>query len=348
MNNKINGKPAIKDIAAEADVAISTVSHVLNNRDIVSEKTRNKVLGAIKKLDYRPSVLARGLRTKHTNTIGIIVPDIADPYYGQVIKGMEEIASNRGYTLVFGCAYYNPEEEMRQIDLFVDHTVDGLIFLCGYDQYENIKKIRGENIPLVLVDRQINDPDIPSVLVDNALAIENAVDYLYKLGHRKIGYLTFSYEGQTTVKERYEGYLKGLKKNGLKYNPDFVVIDDSIKLNEIKGTKELIENFFSNKKLPTAFISFSDIPAIGLIKALDIMGYRVPEDISVMGYANISLCEYVKPTLTTIKHPKKALGRISMDLLLDIVEKRKIKNKRVILPTELVVRDSTAHPGQKV
>ncbi len=309
----INKKPAIRDIAAKADVAISTVSHVLNNKKIVSEKTRKRVLEAIKKLSYRPSVIARGLRTKHTNSIGIIVPDIADPYYGQVIKGMEEIASKRGYTLIFGCVYYNPKEEMRQTSLFIDHSVDGLILLCGYDHYDNIKKIMEKNIPLVLVDREISNSRIPSVLVDNVLAIESAVDYLYGLGQREIGYLTFSFEGQTKAKKRYEGYMKGLKKNNIKYNPDFVIINDSIKLNEIKGTKEVVQDFFKDKRLPTAFISFTDIPAIGLIKALEIMGHRIPEDISVMGYANISFCDYVKPTLTTIKHPKKILGRTGMN-----------------------------------
>ncbi len=123
-----------------------------------------------------------------------------------------------------------------------------------------------------------------------------------------------------------------------------MIINDSIKLNEIKGTTEVMQDFFKDKKLPAAFISFTDITAIGSIKALEIMGYRIPEDISVMGYANISFCEYVKPALTAIKHPKKILGSISMDLLLDIIEGRSIKNRNIILPAEIVVRRSTAPP----
>jgi LacI family transcriptional regulator len=339
---KTTKKPAIKDIAAEANVAISTVSNVLNNKEIVSEKTRKRVLKAVEKLNYRPSVIARGLRTKHTNTIGIIVPDIADPFYAQVIKGMEEVASKKGYTLIFGCTYYSLEEEGRQIELFSDHSVDGLILFCGYDGYDNVRAIKQRNIPFVMVDREVNDLEIPSVLVDNKYAIESAVDYLHSLGHRKIGYLTFSFKHQTTVKKRYEGYCSGLKKKKIKYNPDFVIIDDSIKLDEIKGTKRILKSYFGSKKLPTAFISFSDIPAIGLIKALDIMNYKIPEDISVMGYANIAFCEYIKPTLTSIKHPKKLLGKTGVDLLLDIVEGKKIKTRRIILPTEIVVRQSTA------
>jgi LacI family transcriptional regulator len=213
--------------------------------------------------------------------------------------------------------------------------------LCGYDHYENIKKIKSENIPLVLVDREVEDISIPSVLVDNKLAIKSAVDYLYELGHKEIGYLSFSFNDQTTVKKRYEGYLSGLKNNNLKFNPDLVIIDDSIKLNEIKGTKEIVQSKFKDKKPPTAFVSFSDIPAFGLIKALELLGYKVPEDISVTGYANISFCEFFKPSLTTVKHPKKVLGRTSMDLLLNIIEDKKIKNKNIVLPTEIIAREST-------
>ncbi|MGM0365902.1 MAG: LacI family DNA-binding transcriptional regulator [Actinomycetota bacterium] len=343
MNKRVKN-PSIKDIAREAGVAISTVSNVINKKGVVGKETEKKVLKALEKIKYRPNIIARGLRTRSTNTIGIIVQDIANPHTSHVIKGMEEVARNRGYTLLIACTFYDMREEEMQVDVFLDQFIDGFIFLGGYDNRQFVREIYEMGIPLVLVDREISDTDIPSVLIDNKEAMEKAVDYLYSFGHRKIGYVTFKFEEQTTARNRYLGYCSGLEKNNLEYDPRVVVIDDYMKLNETGGTFEIIMKFLKEGVPPTAFATISDVNAFGLVKALKSEGIRIPEEVSVIGFDNIFFSNFLEPPLTTIKQPKKLMGQTAMNLLLDLVEKRKVEQRNIKLATILVERDSVGPP----
>lgn len=336
--------PSIKDIAREAGVAISTVSSVINKSKPVREETRQKVLKAVAKLNYRPNIIARGLRIKSTRAVGVIVPDISNPFFAQVIRGMEEVARSRGYTLILGCTFYNIDEEERQTDILLHQFIDGLIFFCGYNSYEHIKLINNQKIPVVVVDREIGDPEIPSVLIDNVSAMEKAVNYLCSHGHKKIGYFTFSFEKQTTVRNRYIGYCNGLRKNNIPYDPRFVVVEDSLRLHEMEGTYEVAKKFLQKGEIPTAFITASDFFAYGLVKAIKEKGYRIPQDISVVGFDNIAFSEFVDPPLTTIKQPKKKMGEKAMNLLLDIVEGISVKERNIVLQTEIIERGSVGPP----
>lgn len=349
-------KVSIKDIAQEAGVAISTVSHVINKTKYVEDKTKERVNKAIKKLNYRPDIIARGLRTKSTRTIGVLLPDISQPFYAQVVKGIEEAARTRNYTLIMGCTFYDIEEEERQMNSMLDQSIDGLMFFCGYDTYEHIKKIYDSNVPVVVLDRELVDNEIPSVLIDNVQAMEKAVQYLYDIGHREIGYITFPHENQTTIRRRYEGYCKALEKNNLPYNPDFVIIDNQIRLNELKGTYIAVKKKIEDQKIPTAIMPASVIPtaivtlgdflALGAMKALKEAGYRIPEDISVMGFNNEIICAFSDPALTTVRQPKKSMGQTAVNLLLDIIEDKKIEKKNIVLETEIIERSSTGPPGK--
>jgi LacI family transcriptional regulator len=336
-------KTSIKDIAKKAGVAISTVSHVINKSKYVSDKTKEKVRSAIKELGYRPNIIARGLRTKSTRTIGVLLPDVSQPFFAQVLRGIEEIARLRNYTMIMGCTFYDVIEEERQMNSMLDQSIDGIIFFCGYDTYEHIKKVHDSNIPVVVLDREIKDKKIPSVLIDNFAAMENAVQYLYDMGHRKIGFITFPFDHQTTTRKRYEGYCSALKKNGMEYNPDFVIIDDQIRLDELKGTYAVLRQKVEEKKVPSAFITIADFLAIGAMKALKEVGLSVPEDISVMGYNDEVICAFSEPSLTTVKQPKKLMGETAANLLIDIIEHKKIENKNIVLATEIIKRKSTAN-----
>jgi len=337
-------KTSIKDIAKQSGVAISTVSHVINNTKFVADGTREKVTKAINELHYRPNLIARGLRTKSTRTIGLLLPDISQPFFAQVVKGIEAVARLRNYTLIMGCAFYDIEEEKRQLNSMLDQNTDGIIFFCGYDSYDHINQVHDSNIPVLVLDREIDNKDIPSVLVDNFSAMEKAVQYLYDLGHRKIGFITFPFENQTTIRRRYEGYCSALKKNGLKYNPDFVIIDDRMRLQELKGTYAVIKQKVEEKKNPTAIITLADFLAIGAMKAVKEFGLSVPDDISIMGFNDEMICAFSDPPLTTVKQPKKLMGETAANLLIDIIEKKKIENKNIILDTEIVIRGTTAPP----
>ena len=337
-------KTSIKDIAKEANVAISTVSHVINETKYVTDETREKVIKAIKKLNYRTNIIARGLRTKSIRTIGVLLPDISQPFFAQVLRGIEETARNRNYTLIMGCTFYDIEEEERQMNSMIDQSIDGLIFFCGYDTYNHIKKAYESNIPVVVLDREISDKKVPAVLIDNTLAMQKAVEYLIKLGHREIGYISFPYENQTTVRKRYEGYLRALENNGINFNSDFVIIDNQLRLDELKGTYSVVRTKINETRIPTAYVTLADFLALGVIKALREFGLAVPDDVSVMGFNNEIICEFSDPPLTTVKQPKKMMGKTAADLLIDIIESKKIESNRIILPTEIVERNSTAPP----
>ena len=337
-------KPSIKDIAKEAGVTISTVSHVLNSSKFVTEATTEKVIAAVEKLGYRPNRIARSLRTKNTEAVGVIVPDILNPFYAYIIQEMERVAREREYTLMLGCTFYKPEEEMVQIDAMLDHFLDGIIFFGGYDFPEHIKYVQKQHLPAVSVDREVKDPDIPAVLVDNVSAMQMAVDHLVEAGHREIGFVSFSYENQTTVRRRYEGYLQGLEKHEIRYNPDFVILDERLRLQETAGTYDIAKKYFQDRPVPTSFVTISDVFSFGLIRALKELGYRVPEDVSVTGFLDNPAAQYMEPGLTTVVQPTEKMGNVAMNLLLDLIEKKKLQQTRVVLEAELSVRDSVAPP----
>jgi len=339
MRKKIK-RSSIKDVAREAGVSISTVSSVINKNKFVSEEREKRVLDAIKELKYRPNIIARGLRIKSTRAVGVILPDIAQPFFAQVIRGMEETARKRNYTLILGCSFYDILEEERQINVLMNQFVDGIIFFCGFDSHDHIRMVHDSGIPVVVTDREIGNTQIPSVLIDNALAMEKVIDYLVDMGHREIGYLSFSLDNQTTVRRRYEGYLSGLKKNGLKFSQEQVIIDDSIRLNEFEGTYDVVKGLLKKKSMPTAFAALADYLSIGLMKALKEMGYKIPGDVSVVGFNNEIVSQFSEPPLTSVKQPKKLMGKIAMDLLLDMVEGKKIEEKNIVLPTEIIERGS--------
>ena len=174
--------------------------------------------------------------------------------------------------------------------------------------------------------------------------MQNAVEYLIEKGHRDIGYITFPFGNQTTVRKRYEGYLQALKENGIKVNPDYVIIDDSLRLNELKATYDIMKEKIENNTVPTAYAVLADFLAIGLMKALKDLDYRIPQDISVIGFNNESICDFCEPPLTTVKQPKKLMGLTSMNLLLDIIEDKPIHNHNIILPTTIAERCSVEAP----
>ncbi len=337
-------KPSIKDIAKEAGVTISTVSHVLNESKFVTPPTAEKVRNAVEKLGYRPNKIARSLRTQSTEAVGVIVPDLKNPFYAIIIQEMERVARQRGYTLVLGCTFFDLDEEKHQMQVLMDQFADGLIFFGGYDSVEHLRYVSDRNIPVVAVDREVEDLSIPSVLTDNVSACTMAVDHLASVGHREIGYVTFSYDRHTVVRRRLEGFKRGLERNGLEFNPEYILVDDSTKLRETMGTYEAAKRYFSANPVPTAFVTLSDNFAYGLIRALEELGYAVPEDVSVIGFCDNKIGDIYKPRLTTIVQNMEMMGERSMSMLIDLIEKKRHVDTRVVLQAELLKRDSVLPP----
>ncbi len=182
---------SIKDIAKSSGVAISTVSNVINNKDLVTEKTRKKVLKTIDKLGYKPNLLAQSLRTHRTKTVGVIVYDISNPFVAQIVRGMEEVAKKRGYIMVLGCTFNDMAEEERQISVLLNQFIDGLLIVSGGDNAAIYKKSARKKVSMVFVDRELENICDACVIIDNVEAAKGAVDYLVSLGHKEIGYISY-------------------------------------------------------------------------------------------------------------------------------------------------------------
>jgi LacI family transcriptional regulator len=340
---------SIKDVAKETGVSIATVSNALNNSRYVKEETKKRINEIAKRLNYTPNIIARGLKTKSTKTVAIIVPDIANQFFAQVIRGAEEVAKLRKYNVLLTCTYYDVLEEKTSVETLKKQFIDGIIFISGDNSFNNIKELNDNNFPVVVVDRELENMKIPSVLVDNFYAMKKVVNYLYDLGHRKIGYISYTYNNQTTVRKRFEGYCDGLKENKLDYDPDMVVISETLRLNELEGSREIVRNILKSKSIPSVIMTASDFIAVGVIRALTEAKVKIPEGMSVVGYDNILMSLYTNPLLTTVKQPKKKMGATAMNLLLDIIEGKKVKSRNAILPTKLIKRQSVAKlTGNKI
>jgi len=335
---------SIKDVAKEAGVSISTISNALNNSRYVKKETKEKILEIVRNLNYTPNLIARGLKTKSTRTIAVIVPDISNQFFAQVIKGVEEIARQRKYNVLLVCTYYDVVEEKQSMEILRKQFVDGFMLISGYNSYDHISKLNNVKVPIVVADRELENIKVPSVLIDNFNATREAVGYLYRLGHRKIGYISYTYDNQTTVEKRFKGYCKGLEENKLIFDPDIVVTSKALRLNELQGSREAVKKILSSKNIPSAIMNASDFIAVGVIRSLKELKIKIPEEISVMGFDNILMSFYTDPLLTTIKQPKKQMGTTAMNLLLDIIERKRVKHKNIILPSELIERQSVAKP----
>jgi len=333
---------SIKDVAKKAGVSISTVSNALNDSRYVKKETKEKILGVASNLNYMPNIIARGLKTRSTRTVAVIVPDISNQFFAQVIKGVEEIAKQRKYSVLLTCSYYDVLEEKRSIEVLKQQFVDGFLFISGYNSFEHIKSLNDDRVPVVVVDRELEDSKVPSVLIDNFEAMRKAVNFLYKMGHKKIGYISYTYDNQTTVEKRFKGYCRGLKDNGLIYDPDIVIISEALRLNELEGSREAVKKIIDGKKIPGVILNASDFIALGVIRALKELNIKIPEEISVMGFDNILMSLYTDPLLTTVKQPKKQMGATAINMLLDIIEGKSIENKNIVLPTEIMDRKSIA------
>jgi len=332
----------IKDVARKAGVSISTVSNALNNSRYVKKETKERILEIAKNLNYTPNIIARGLKTRSTSTVAVIVPDISNQFFAQVIRGVEEVARQRKYSILLACTYYDVSEEKKSIENLRKQFVDGFVFVSGYNSFDHIKELNDDKVPVVVADRELGDIKVPSVLVDNLGAMRDTVNYLHGLGHKRIGYISYTYNNQTTVEKRFKGYRKGLKENKLNFDPDLVIISKNLRLNELEGSCEAVKEIITSKNIPSVIMTASDFIAVGVIRALKELKFKIPEEISVMGFDNIMMSQYTDPLLTTIKQPKRQMGTTAMNLLLDIIEGKRIKEKNIMLSTELVERQSVA------
>lgn len=327
----------IREVAKKANVSTSTVSRALSGKIPVDKNTRERIMQAVKELNYQPNILAKGLKEGKTHTIGLIIPNIRNPIFPAVARGVEDEARKKGYTVIL-C---NTDEDMGVEKDYVrklqKRWVDGLIFATANKDSHHILELKKAGFPVVLLVRDMGD-EVDAVIINNFKAAYEGVSYLIKTGHKKIAIMNGWLE-LNLYKERFEGYKKALMDYGLAVDKDYIIDNVSGDRNGYSAMLGLLEHGL----LPDAIFATSDPKAIGVIRAIKDFGLRVPDDISVMGFDNLEISALLDPPLTTISQPLYTMGVIAANKLIRLIESNNRPNKPVIdiVESELVVRKST-------
>ena len=332
-------KSTIYDVAKIAGVSPSTISRVMNTPGIVAEDTRQKVINAIKELAYIPNMMAANMPRRRTEYIGLIIPDITNVFFSNLVRGVQDVCEKHGYGVLVVNSDDSQEKEGRYLKLLYSRRVDGVILtVAGYREEEfpeeELSLLKKMNI--VLIDREINGLTTPIVKVNNFAGAYSAVKYLLAMGHKKILYLA-GIERTRTNQEREKGYLDALKKAHINWKKELAA---DFRLDT--AYQKIIHHWpklQNSNDLPTAIFAANDLMAIGALKAFTQLKIRVPEDISIIGFDNIPFSDCTYPPLTTIAQPTYMMGQKAVEILLKVIDKKKIK-KSVELETRLIERDS--------
>ena len=323
----------IKEVALAAGVSVATVSRTLAMPDVVLPVTRQRVQDAIRQLGYTPNLQARSLRTARTNVIVALVPDISNPFFAEVIRGIEQVAHSNRYSVLLGDTQYSSEREQAYADLLGARQADGLITLLPH-----IPKVATAGpLPIVNACEYVMDPSVTSVYVDNVAGTREAVEYLLNLGHRSIAFVAGPMNSPISI-DRDKGYGAALLAAGVKRNRRLTVEGDFSAESGIRAA----ESLFARRESFTALFCSNDEMALGALRAIKSRGLKVPEDISVVGFDDIRFARYCDPPLTTVSQPMGDIGREAMTLLIEILSGTDVPPRKRILPTQLVVRGSTA------
>lgn len=332
-------KITIKEIAKEAGVSIATVSMILNNKDKnITNATRMRVLEVVKKYNYIPNAMAGSLVTQKTHIVGLILPDITNPFFPGIARGAEDKANESGYSIIFCNTDDKLEVEEKYIETLTKKMADGIIIAHSSNSVKMSEILERCKVPIILIDRDFYSQNIRGkVLVNNLEGAYKGVSYLIKKGYKKIAYLSGSLKTRT-AKDRLDGYKTALNDNSMEYDERLV------KFGEYKidwgrnGVKELL----CEKKRFDAIFCGNDLIAIGTMKELKEKGFNIPSDIGVMGFDDIYIAGLVEPALTTIRQPNYNMGYKAMELLLENINnsKNSKETKTITLETEIIVRNS--------
>jgi len=336
-----NKKVTIADIARLSGVSKTTVSRILPGKsELVKKETREKVLKTKKEKNYKPSIIARSLRTKKTKAVGLILADIENPFYARVAKGVLDTAEKLNYTVIISNSNYDLNTEEKLLDAFVARQVEGLLFTAINLRKRIVDSLKKLRVPFMLVDGRADNEDINYITNDNYYGGKLAAEYLIRMGHKKIGLV--GSDKIYSLRERYRGFKDTLKINGLEFGV-------RVKLKNILDSEELkekIKGLIKNNKI-SAFFAGNDHIAIEVLNYItNDLGLSIPEDLSIIGYDNIKISAMVRVPLTTVKQPKYSMGKMALEQLLEILKSENIDSTRkIILKPELVIRESVNSPN---
>lgn len=327
----------MRDVAVRAGVSITTVSHVINESRPVSQELRLRVLAATRELDYQPNLLARGLRCGQTHTLGVIVPDSANPFFAEVARGIEDTVFKHGYNIILCNSDGDLDKELLYANVLSLKQVDGILFVAVGVSTEHILALEGQSIPVVVVDREVPHAAVDLVLTDNARGGWLATRHLLDLGHRRIACVAGPSDVAPSA-ERLTGYRRAL-------GDDAIPVDEALILRgdfQYESGYQAARHLLSMDSSPTAIFASNDLMAIGAISAAVEVGQHVPADLSVVGFDDVRLASFANPALTTVAQPKYEMGVVAATMLLERMRDPGMPPRRRVLDTELIVRRSTA------
>jgi LacI family transcriptional regulator len=338
MTSRVN----LADVAREAGVHASTASRALNpeTRSVVSAQTVERVIAAAERLGYRPNPLARGLRTARTFTVGMLVPDLENPLFPPLVRGAEQALGREGYSLLVGNTDNDMEHTEALIVTLTDRRVDGLILATAELGTSLESRIQAAGTPVVLVNRESDDPAIPAVVGNDEIGIGLAVDHLAELGHRHIGHVAGPAQLATGV-GRARAFTAHMERHGLS-------VEDRVEIAEwfrVDPGHRAAATLLARHPELTAIVAGNDLLALGSIRAAGELGRRVPDDLSVTGYNDMPFIDMVRPPLTTVRVPYRSMGEMAAMELLALLGNGETPTETVHLQPTLTVRGSTARPA---
>jgi len=324
----------ILDVALKASVSIATVSRVVNNSPHkVNSLTKKKVLKAIRELDYRPNALAKGLLMKKTMTVGIIIPDISNPYYAEIVRGIQDMADHYGYAIILLNTDRNQDRIIKHIYFLREKSADGIIFSGGVIHGKKVLSCLKELRERVVVLGR-HHVDFPAVLVDNMGGATRATQHLIELNHQRIGFIGGP-DKSNSARDRLSGFKNALAQGRHPIETHLIRKGDFTPRSGFLSARELIQ-----RERPTAIFAASDQMAFGAVRAAKELGLRVPDDLSVVGFDNIPFSSYFDPPLTTVEIPKYPMGAAAMEMLVNLISKKNAERFRWF-HTQFLIRGST-------
>ncbi len=329
---------SIKDIAKLAGVSHSTVSRALRNSPLIPPPTRERIQRIASEHGYSASAIARSLVTRRTEAIGVVVTSIADPFNGEVVAGIEGVANRDGYSVILATSQTDPDREMAVVRSFQERRVDGILIASSRVGSLYVTSLSELKIPIVLLNNQHPGTFIHSVSIDNADGALKATRHLVELGHRRIAYIG-DRSGLQSDTERYEGYVKALKRERIPVRRELVRRGDGKPEGAIRAAAEL----FALPERPTAIFCYNDMSALGVLEEARRARLKIPRDLSIMGFDDLFFTAFLDPPLTTVRQPKRELGERATALLIRLV-KGESETQHTLVKGELVVRGSTAAP----
>ncbi|AJK66410.1 MULTISPECIES: catabolite control protein A [Bacillus] len=327
----------IYDVAREANVSMATVSRVVNGNPNVKPTTRKKVLEAIDRLGYRPNAVARGLASKKTTTVGVIIPDISSIFYSELARGIEDIATMYKYNIILSNSDQNLEKELHLLNTMLGKQVDGIVFMGGNITDEHVEEFKRSPVPIVLAASVEEQGETPSVAIDYEQAIYDAVKLFIDKGHRDIALVSGPMQEPINRSKKLQGYKRALEEAAIPFNEQFVAEGDYT----YDSGMEALQSLMGLDRKPTAILSATDEMALGIIHAAQDQGLSIPDDLDIIGFDNTRLSLMVRPQLSTVVQPTYDIGAVAMRLLTKLMNKEPVEEHIVELPHRIELRQST-------